>query len=60
MSSIKQAIARKAVKSTAKHAAHGTASRLKRSPVRATTLLGLGFLAGVAAGTAVRRPGGAT
>jgi hypothetical protein len=46
MSSIKKTFARKAVKSTAKHGAHGTASKLKREPLRATTLLGLGGLLG--------------
>lgn len=56
MPSIKQTIARKAVKSTAKHTAHGTASKLKRRPVRAITLLGVGFVAGIAAGAALRRP----
>lgn len=50
MSSIKNAIARKAVKSTAKHTVHGTASKLKRSPFRAVTLLGMGAAAGAAAG----------
>jgi len=38
MPAIKKTLARKAVKSTAKHTAHGTASKLKRNPVRATTL----------------------
>lgn len=46
MPSIKKKFARKAVKSTAKHTAHGTASKLKREPLRATTLLGLGGLVG--------------
>jgi membrane protein YqaA with SNARE-associated domain len=46
MSSIKRALARKAVKSTAKHTTHGTAAKLKREPVRATTLLALGSLLG--------------
>jgi hypothetical protein len=46
MQSIKRKFARKAVKSTAKHTAHGTASKLKREPLRATTLLGLGGLVG--------------
>jgi hypothetical protein len=55
--SIKKAIARKSVKSTAKHTAHGTASKLKRSPVRATTLLGVGCVAGIAAGWAFGRAG---
>lgn len=50
MPSIKKALARKAVKSSAKHTAHGTASKLKREPFRATTLLGAGaLLGGVAA-----------
>ena len=48
--SIKAKLARKAVKSTAKHTAHGTASKLRRDPVRAATLLGLGAAIGVAAG----------
>jgi hypothetical protein len=60
MPSIKKAIARKAVKSTAKHTAHGTASKLKRSPVRTITLLGVGFVAGIAAGAAFHRPGRST
>ena len=46
MESIKRKFARKAVKSTAKHTAHGTASKLKREPLRAATLLGLGGLVG--------------
>jgi hypothetical protein len=50
MSRIKSAVARKAVKATAKHTAHGTASKLKRNPVRAVTLLGLGGLVGALAG----------
>jgi membrane protein YqaA with SNARE-associated domain len=50
MPSIKKALARKAVKSTAKHTAHGTASKLKREPLRATMLLAVGcLLGGVAA-----------
>lgn len=60
MQSIKKAIARKAVKSTAKHTAHGAASKLKRNPFRAATLLGAGFVAGIAAGAALRRPGRST
>lgn len=50
MSSIKQTIARKAVKATAKHSARGTASKVKRDPVRAVTLLSVGGLAGALAG----------
>jgi hypothetical protein len=55
--SIKKAVARKAVRSTAKHSAHGTASKLKREPVRATALLGLGGLLGGVAGWLVARTG---
>ncbi len=50
MSSIKSTIARKAVKATAKHTAHGTASKLRRDPVRAATLLAVGAVLGGFAG----------
>jgi hypothetical protein len=50
MSAIKNTIARKAVKATAKHSAHGTASKLRRDPVRAATLLGVGGALGALAG----------
>lgn len=50
MSAIKNIIARKAVKATAKHSAHGTAAKIKRDPVRAATLLGLGGAVGALAG----------
>jgi hypothetical protein len=56
MPSIKKALARKAVKSTAKHTAHGTASKLKREPLRAATLLGLGGLLGGVTAWLVARP----
>ena len=46
---IKSMLARKAVKTTAKHTARGTASKLRRDPLRTTTLLGLGALIGAAA-----------
>ncbi len=46
MSPIKSTLARKAVKATAKHTARGTASKLKRDPVRAMTLFSLGAVAG--------------
>jgi hypothetical protein len=49
MRSIKQRLARKAVKSTAKHTAHGASAKLKRKPLRAATLLAVGFAAGVLA-----------
>jgi len=50
MPEIKNAIARRAVKATAKHSAHGTASKLKREPARVVTLLGLGGALGALAG----------
>ena len=50
MSTIKNTLARKAVKTTAKHTAHGAASKLKRNPVRAITLLSLGGAIGALAG----------
>ncbi len=53
MSPIKKAVARRAAKSTAKHTAHGTASRLKRNPIRAATLLSVGAAAGLVAGWAL-------
>jgi hypothetical protein len=55
--SIKKAVARKAVRSTAKHTARGTTAKLKREPVRATTLLGLGGLLGGVAGWLAARTG---
>ena len=50
MSVIKNPLARKAVKATAKHSARGAASKLKRDPMRAVTLLGLGGALGVVVG----------
>lgn len=50
MPAIKNTLARKAVKATAKHSAHGAASKLKRNPVRAITLLSLGGAIGALAG----------
>ncbi len=50
MSAIKSTLARKAVKATAKHTAHGAASKLRRDRMRATTLVGLGVLVGALAG----------
>ena len=55
MSSIKKSIARKAVRSTAKHTAHGTASKLRREPVRATALLGIDGLIGAFIGWSAGR-----
>lgn len=50
MSPIKSTLARKAVKTTAKHSARGAASKLRRDPVRVVTLLGIGGVVGVLAG----------
>ena len=50
MPAIKRIVARKAAKSAAKHTAHGTVSKLRRDPVRAVTLLGLGGVIGAVAG----------
>ncbi len=49
-SSLKSTVARKAAKVTAKHTAHGAASKLKRNPIRATTLLAVGGIFGAVAG----------
>ena len=46
---LKSTLARKAAKTTAKHTAKGTASKLKRDPMRTATLLGLGAVVGAAA-----------
>ena len=55
---IKSMLAKKAVKTTAKHTARGTTSKLKRDPMRTGTLLGLGALIGAAAVWLLGRHGG--
>jgi F0F1-type ATP synthase assembly protein I len=50
MSAMKKNLAKRAAKAAAKHTAHGTASKLKRDPMRTATLLGLGGVIGAAAG----------
>jgi hypothetical protein len=55
---LKTKLAKKAVKTTAKHTARGTASKVKRDPLRTTTLLGLGALIGAAAVWVLGRLGG--
>jgi hypothetical protein len=52
---IKKVIARKAAKTAVKHTAHGTASKLKRDPLRTATLLGLGWALGAVAGWVAAR-----
>jgi hypothetical protein len=48
--SLKSRLVRKAAKTGAKHTAHGAASKLKRRPVRAGTLLLVGGVFGAAGG----------
>jgi hypothetical protein len=55
MPEIKKLIARKAARSAVKHTARGTASKVKRSPFRAMTLLGLGGAVGAFAGWMIGR-----
>lgn len=50
MPAIKKSVARKAAKAAAKHTARGTASKLRRDPMRAVTLLGLGGAIGAVVG----------
>jgi len=56
--SVKSTLARKVAKTAAKHTAHGTASKLKRDPLRAATLLGVGGALGAAAGWMAGRTAG--
>jgi hypothetical protein len=58
--SLKSTIVRKAAKSGAKHTARGTASKLKRRPLRAGTLLAVGGGIGAVSGWAAARRGSAT
>jgi hypothetical protein len=48
--SLKSVIVRKTAKAGAKHTAHGAASKLKRQPMRAGTLLLVGGIFGATAG----------
>ena len=50
MPAIQKTLARKVAKSAAKHTARGSASKLKRDPMRTMTLLGLGGAIGAVAG----------
>jgi hypothetical protein len=56
--SVKSRLARQAVKTTAKHTAHGTASKFTRKPFRSITLLAIGAAAGGAIGWLIGRSGG--
>jgi F0F1-type ATP synthase assembly protein I len=57
--SLKQKVARKAVKSTARHSAHGTAAKLRQQPLRTTTLLAAGGALGALVGWLAGRRSGA-
>jgi ABC-type nitrate/sulfonate/bicarbonate transport system permease component len=55
--SVKTKLARQAVKTTAKHTAHGAAAKAARKPFRSVTLLAIGALAGALVGWLVGRSG---
>ena len=55
--SLKKAAAHKAARTTVRHTVHGTASKLRREPMRTATLLGVGALAGLFAGWLLARSG---
>lgn len=55
MKAIKSRLAKTAVKSTAKHSARGTVSKLRRDPARTGTLVGIGCLIGMLVGGALAR-----
>ncbi|HEV2857301.1 MAG TPA: hypothetical protein VGW80_02730 [Solirubrobacterales bacterium] len=57
--SAKNTVARKVAKAAVKHTAHGTASKLRRDPMRTATLLGVGGALGAAAGWMAGRSTGA-
>jgi membrane protein YqaA with SNARE-associated domain len=56
--SVKTKLARQAVKTTAKHTAHGTASKFTRKPLRSVTLLALGAGVGALVGWLIGRSAG--
>jgi ABC-type nitrate/sulfonate/bicarbonate transport system permease component len=56
--SVKTKLARQAVRTTAKHTAHGTASKFTRKPYRTVTLLMIGAGIGVLVGWLIGRSGG--
>jgi hypothetical protein len=55
--SVKTKLARQAVKTTAKHTAHGAAAKAARKPLRSVTLLTIGALAGALVGWLIGRSG---
>jgi hypothetical protein len=60
MSNLKRLIGIKAAKATAKHSAHGFASKAQRKPLRSASLLGAGLAVGLGAGLAAGRSLGHT
>jgi hypothetical protein len=56
--SVKAKLARKAVKTPAKHTAHGATSKFTRQPFRSITLLALGAVVGGLVGWLIGRSGG--
>ncbi|MBS1842930.1 MAG: hypothetical protein JST53_00805 [Actinobacteria bacterium] len=56
--SVKTKLARKAVKTTAKHTAFGAASKIARKPLRSVTLLAIGAGIGGVVGWLIGRSGG--
>ncbi len=55
--SVKTKLARQAVKSTAKHTAHGALSKIERKPLRSATLLAIGVAIGGLVGWLIGRSG---
>ena len=55
--SVKTKLARKAVKTTAKHTAHGAFSKVERKPFRSLTLLAVGAGIGALVGWRIGRSG---
>lgn len=58
--SLKSTVVRKAAKAGAKHTAHGTASKLKREPMRTGTLLAIGAAVGALLGWLAARSNNAS
>ena len=56
--SVKTKFARQAVRTTAKHTAHGVLSKIERKPFRSATLLVIGVAIGGLVGWLIGRSGG--
>jgi hypothetical protein len=56
--SVKTKLARQAVRTTAKHTAHGAASKITRKPMRSASLLAIGIAIGGLVGWLIGRSGG--